>query len=382
MNNWQKLCKQVAPLIKGNVPEETYHLSFVSCLMTIFNWNDSNIKDKVSVPMGSSTKEADIVLEGKDFNIVIEMKKPSVMLGNDQAGQLISYMRILGCKYGLLVGNRLKFFYDYDQTKKPNEIMETPVITIDFNENDDEGKTLGELLDYSVCSKEKLYAYSKTKLEAVLYAIKKEQWKRDLAANNYEKIRETIKKGLLPDGYDEDFIQNIVSDMTIFFGKRGNDPEPPVPVNPDRLNALIERALSDFPQIRILKRVSNYIRFATTKMDTLFQCDSSQERSTTWRDGTKYCYWFNVVKEDEYRSCFELGPLNQDANTINKMNQIARKYHKGAVTSNQKYRRICTWNIDVKSLLNLEDEDVINEIRKIIERMFDWEKAHFNDLVT
>ncbi|MCL2193680.1 MAG: hypothetical protein FWB78_09825, partial [Treponema sp.] len=93
----------------------------------------------------------------------------------------------------------------------------------------------------------------------------------------YEKIRETIKKGLLPDGYDEDFIQNIVSDMTIFFEKKGNNPEPPVPVDPDRLNALIERALSDFPQIRILKRISNYIRFATTKMDTLLPCDPSQE---------------------------------------------------------------------------------------------------------
>ena len=32
MNNWQKLCETVNPLIKGNVSEDIYHSSFVSCL--------------------------------------------------------------------------------------------------------------------------------------------------------------------------------------------------------------------------------------------------------------------------------------------------------------------------------------------------------------
>jgi hypothetical protein len=51
MNNWQKLCVQINPLIKRDVAEDVYHEQFVSYLQTIFDWDTANIK--VEEPVGT-----------------------------------------------------------------------------------------------------------------------------------------------------------------------------------------------------------------------------------------------------------------------------------------------------------------------------------------
>jgi len=215
MNNWQKLCTQVTPLIRGNVSEDIYHSSFISCLKTIFNWDDINIENKFPVRMGSTSREADIILKGRDFNIVIEMKKPGITLDNEHEKQLFSYMRVLGYKYGLLVGNKIKLFFDYDRDKRPDEIEE--IVSLDFNANNEEGKKLGELLDSTVCSDNKLKEYSKNKIENSQKLKLIKQLKNDFEANNFQKIKEIVKAGLLQDGYDDDVINAILEEIKINF---------------------------------------------------------------------------------------------------------------------------------------------------------------------
>jgi hypothetical protein len=39
MNNWQKVCKQIRPLIKTDVLEDTLHQSFEALLETVLNWD-------------------------------------------------------------------------------------------------------------------------------------------------------------------------------------------------------------------------------------------------------------------------------------------------------------------------------------------------------
>lgn len=211
MNNWEKLCTQITPLINGNVSEEIYHSVFVSCLKTIFNWTNNSIKDKLSVHMGSTPKEADIVLEGIDFNIVIEMKQPNLTLGRDHVAQLISYMRVLGCKYGFLIGNQIKMFYDYDQSKKPNEIDE--LIAFNFNINNEDGIELGNILDHSICTSAKLYEFSKIKLESLQKKHQIKNLKKDLIANNYEKIKNILTEKLSSDGLEKEIVKNILDDI-------------------------------------------------------------------------------------------------------------------------------------------------------------------------
>jgi hypothetical protein len=157
MNNWKKLCEHIKPLIDRNVGEDELHGSFERWLRDFFNWDGTSLQHEVRVPMGNyQAKRADIVLYGGGFGIVIEMKAPDVSIGNEEIEQLNSYMRILNYKYGFIVGNKLKMFYD---DGKPGEMVKE-VADIDFVPGNRDGVELGEILDKSVCSDEKLKGYA------------------------------------------------------------------------------------------------------------------------------------------------------------------------------------------------------------------------------
>lgn len=173
--------------------------------------------------MGSSTKEADIVLIDNDFQLVIEMKQPGITLEDKQSSQLISYMRILGCNYGLLVGNKFKYFYDYDHSKNPYEIKE--IVCLDFVADDKDGVAICDILDKANCSNDKLYEYSKTKIEKLQKMQLINRLKKDLTSNNCRKIKDIIKNNLELNGYDEEVISNIINDIIISFHKLNSPPD-------------------------------------------------------------------------------------------------------------------------------------------------------------
>ena len=52
MNNWEKLCSLINPLINKGVGEDLLHLQFESYLKAIFNWDNENIKHKPPVQIG------------------------------------------------------------------------------------------------------------------------------------------------------------------------------------------------------------------------------------------------------------------------------------------------------------------------------------------
>jgi hypothetical protein len=158
MNNWEKLCKNLSPLLSQQVNESLFHQLFAAFLETIFHWGDADIQQWVSVQFGRETKYSDIVLKGDNFGIVIEMKAPSVPLGEKETGQLISYMNQLKCKYGLLVGYKIQVFYDDDTKIKM-------ITEINYNSNNEDGVKLGEILDGRVCSNEELKKYMLDRIE-------------------------------------------------------------------------------------------------------------------------------------------------------------------------------------------------------------------------
>jgi hypothetical protein len=213
MNKWQKLCIQINPLIKRDVAEEVYHEQFVSYLQTIFNWDEKNIKVEEPVRMGSTDKYADIVLEGNGFGIVIEMKKPGVVLGDKEASQLSSYMRILGKRYGLLVGNKIKVFYDYDKDSSAT----TEIASFDFDVDNSEGSAFCEILERSNCSNESLKEYASEKLNRLEATKEFEQLKKELIANNGEKIKEIVKNKLVSEGHEEKYVLDILKDIVVAF---------------------------------------------------------------------------------------------------------------------------------------------------------------------
>jgi hypothetical protein len=221
MDNWQKLCEQVIPLIKNNATEDLFHSLFETYLKTIFNWDIGSIRHKMPVPMGRDIKEADIVLVGSNYGIVIEMKNPSVVLGDKEIGQLTSYMRILGYKFGFLIGNEFRVFYD-DDTNSGTPIQ---IASFEFDPNNSDGISLCNILDKSICSNEKLKEYAIMHIKRMETQQKMKQLKTELLNNNGEKIKEIIKNKLMSDGYDENYINDILNNIVISYKPTNNQPQ-------------------------------------------------------------------------------------------------------------------------------------------------------------
>ena len=215
MNNWEILCKHLAPLIRKNVDEDLYHSQFETYLETIFHWDETSIKHKPLVKWGTEKKEADIVLVGNGFGIVIEMKRPNIELGFKEEHQLTGYMRILKYKYGLLIGNKIKVFYDDDTVgAQPIEVA-----SFSFDEKNSDGIALSDILDKSNCSNEKLMEYINIRIKQKKKIEQKENLRNELLANNGAKIKEILKNKLIADGYNEEVICCILNDI---FNKNGN----------------------------------------------------------------------------------------------------------------------------------------------------------------
>jgi hypothetical protein len=224
MNNWEKLCIHIIPFLNNNVTEDLFHSLFETALQTIFNWDSSNIHHKKQVPMGRDIKEADIVLTGSNYGIVIEMKKPSVILGDKEIGQLTSYMRILGYKFGFLIGNEFRVFYDDDTSSK----VPVQVASFGFATNNSDGISLCNILDKNICSNEKLKEYAIMHIKCIQTQQEMEQLKDELLNNGGEKIKEIIKNKLTSDGYDENYINDILENIIISYKSTNNQQTIPV----------------------------------------------------------------------------------------------------------------------------------------------------------
>jgi len=156
---WARLCGYAKVFLTGQgLREDVFHRTLEVCLEDIFDWPEASVKHKETVQIGSR-EQADIVLKGTDFNLVIEVKRPDSELREKAAGQLIYYMRNLGypCKYGLLIGREVQVFYDTDTTIAAKDIK--PLVSFGFDSADQYGIAMGEVLDFNACSNEKLREY-------------------------------------------------------------------------------------------------------------------------------------------------------------------------------------------------------------------------------
>jgi hypothetical protein len=221
------LCERVNDLIEiGVIDEGPFHNALEKELKNIYKWPSQHIKHKPSVKIGSETKYADIVLEGDGFGIIIEVKAPGVILGDDQADQLISYMsnyytdrNSIRCKYGLLIGRGIKVYFQNDPNKKPQLIA-----SFGFDIDSSDGNFLSEILFYDECSDEKLKEFMFKKIKQKLEQEKYKKLKDDLLINNGEKIKEIVKTQLISMGYVKDLVDNIFKDIVI---KPKNEPPRP-----------------------------------------------------------------------------------------------------------------------------------------------------------
>jgi len=208
---WVSLCHNLTPLIRLGVPEETYQQLFEAQLKTTFSWDETGMQRKVLIPVGSAGKlEGDIVLSGPDTKMVIEMKKPGVALTPKQAGQLKSYMKLTSSKFGLLVGDRIKVYYDDDSTDETVEVADIP-----FDLKSEEGADLATVLRQANFSEVRLRDFCVKQIKRAESAKEMAELKELLLANGGLRIKEIVKSKLVQDGYKEPKIDALLADIQI-----------------------------------------------------------------------------------------------------------------------------------------------------------------------
>jgi len=164
MSNWEKLCEAVRYLLDIRADkEESFHLALEDLFKTAFRWPCEHIKHEKRVQMGSKSSRMDTVLEGDGFGVIIEMKTLDNRLDGDEGDQLIAYMSNyytarngIRCKYGLLIGQKIKVYFQGDPDKRPELVA-----TFSFDRDSKDGNSLFGILSYDVCSDEKLTGYMK-----------------------------------------------------------------------------------------------------------------------------------------------------------------------------------------------------------------------------
>jgi hypothetical protein len=127
---------------------------------------------------------------------------------------------------------------------------------------------------------------------------------------------------------------------------------------------------------------SNYLIFSSAKMNNFLPPTDNNHGS--WNDGTKYKYGV-YPPLDKPTIFFELGPENQDEQSLHDMNLIIGSAgNKKQVSKTDRYRRTKKWNLNLDySDSNSDDinEDNIKEaITKAIEDLLTWESKLLDKL--
>jgi len=113
---WNEICYLLSASIKTGISEKDFELQVVRAVEKL-GWSEylGEIEKQPSIQFGRKYLRPDIVVYNskKRALIPIEVKRPAEDLSNDHIdGQLKSYMLQLKAKFGLVIGDSIKLFYD------------------------------------------------------------------------------------------------------------------------------------------------------------------------------------------------------------------------------------------------------------------------------
>lgn len=214
MDKWNEMCFLIDEHKHNNSKEDFFQLGIENILDKILGWSKfrKELITKERTKVGSSnTIIPDIILRSNDNNlIVVELKRPNKSIENHKE-QLFSYMRLHKVQFGLLIGEKLQFFYETPNDTKPAKLISE----ISFLPNNLEGNQLIELLNKENFDEDKIIKFCNDKLN--MFEIEKE--KKDLISFLKSEDGEGYIIKLLADDlyrkHNEDFIDEIISQISI-----------------------------------------------------------------------------------------------------------------------------------------------------------------------
>jgi hypothetical protein len=209
---WNGMCFYVNK--HKNSSEKEFQLD-VKLIFEKLGWSSfkGEIECEKKVKMGATNKKADIVLKNNDEPvIVIELKRPNKHNSNEAIKQLSSYMRQLGVKFGIFIGENLQFYYDEPNTRHPTKVFETDFIEDDKNAAefisllDKTSKPFGENKILEFCEKRILNEEDKEKFEEL---------KSEITDGNFDSEVKNLFIEFLKKKYSEQIANKISNEIEV-----------------------------------------------------------------------------------------------------------------------------------------------------------------------
>ncbi len=163
-NKWREFCFDLIAAAKDDILEDPYQDMIEQGLRQL-NWSKANgeICPKERLKIGNRKQlEPDITLKINERSVfVIEVKRPSNKLTDDNILQLVSYMRQRQVPYGLYIGDRIALFYD-DSIHQPTEVW-----GVKLDSEADEGWRFVDFFARGSFSAERLETFCKERMNEI-----------------------------------------------------------------------------------------------------------------------------------------------------------------------------------------------------------------------
>lgn len=218
MEKWNEICYLINRHKKSNSDEKLFQ-NEIESIFEKLGW--SRFKNEIistqKLRIGSVNTiipDLTINLDGKNV-FVVELKHPNFSSTQNQADQLISYMRQLKLDFGILIDKSFHVYYDEPTDgEKPIKIYET-----EFIENNEEASSFIKLIEKQNFDKEKLTNFCEEKLEALNDKIIADKIVKNLEEQGEQKVFDLLINSLKAD-YNENIIENVVNNLNIIIKRK------------------------------------------------------------------------------------------------------------------------------------------------------------------
>jgi len=242
-NLWNEICFLLSSNIKSGISEKDFEQQVVRVIEKL-GWAEfkGEIVQQASIQFGRKALRPDLVIVDSDnkASVPIEIKRPAEDLSNDHiAGQLKSYMLQLKAKFGLVIGDGIKLFYDGPEK---DSIIDDPLLLkeVAFQPSSEDGIDFISNFNKTVFINQGYKPYIANLIEKVRAKRNINQLKEDLlSSSTVEKIVEYLRKEYREFGSDivDEALASITINLCIDSRKIFVPPpiEPPKPVSKDRI---------------------------------------------------------------------------------------------------------------------------------------------------
>lgn len=213
---WNEICFELKNCIQNNVLEKEYENAICNC-MVLLGWKKfrGEIVTQYPVQAGHENKYADIVvLQDNIEQFVIEVKRPTHILQEDDERQLFSYMRLLKHQvfFGLYVGDRIRLYYD-DATSQG---FPEQVFSVKIEENNPDGLKFVELFSKDSFNVQALTNFSKEQKN--IFQKRKQiqdEVAKILSDTSGQVFKKALKEKYLSDGHSDEWVESVLNQISL-----------------------------------------------------------------------------------------------------------------------------------------------------------------------